>query len=228
MVAFLVVIAIGSAACGEPDPGEAGAAEDAPPKVTVAGDSISLGLGVAVREVAEGDPGGGEVVVRAIGEDGTGLARPDNFDWPERLGELAEDFPPEVLVLSVGSNDAQDLTDRNGATVVTMSDPEAWDEEYSARLAAVFDEFSDTDTTVVWLGQVRAEDQGVAEVNRHVHELASGLAASRDWVRVEDLAELTGSGANSTSECLSADGLHLSATCYERAAAALLERLELG
>lgn len=210
--------------CGGGD----GAASEAPerrdaPKVTVAGDSIALGLGVAMREAAAAseDPA---LQVRAIGEDGTGLARPDVFDWPARLGELADEFPPEVLVFSVGSNDAQDLTDVDGEVVATMAEDDRWDAEYSDRLARVFDEFADTATTVVWVGHVRAGGQRVAEGNRHIHELATQVAADRDWVVVEDLAELTGSGAESTSRCLSDDGLHLSGDCYEQASEELLER----
>ncbi len=84
-------------------------------------------------------------MVKVIGVEGTGLARPDNFDWPTRLAELARDFPPQVLVLSLGSNDAQDLVDATGKLVAPLSDPEAWEAEYAARLAASFDAFRDTD-----------------------------------------------------------------------------------
>lgn len=189
-------------------------------KVTVAGDSISVGLGAALRE--EVDDG---VVVKVIGSGGTGLARPDTFDWPARLEELARDFPPEVLVLSLGSNDAQDLADAGGATVATMADEDGWDEEYRARLARSFDAFAETGTRVVWVGHVRTEDDLVADTNRRVHDLATEVAASRDWVQVEDLAELTGSGGDSTSDCLISDGVHLSVECYGTAAGALADRL---
>ncbi len=227
VVPAVIFLAAALAGCGgsgsaasEANPGdEAGSA-----KVTVAGDSISLGLGVAMREEFEGTSVGSEdaeLEVKAIGVDGTGLARPDNYDWPGRLEELAADFPPDVLVFSVASNDAQDLTDEDGETVATMGDPDAWDAEYSSRLARVFDAFDGTGTEVVWLGHVRTEDPAVAETNRHVHDLATQVAATRDWVTVEDLAELTGSGAESTSECL-VDGLHLGRDCYVTASEELV------
>ena len=125
-------------------------------------------------------------------------------------------------MFSVGSNDAQDLTDETGATVATMADHEAWDEEYRARLARSFDAFADTGTRVVWMGHIRPEDDEVGETNRHIHELATEVAADHDDVIVEDLAVLKGSGADSTSECLSSDGLHLSRDCYSEAAEKLL------
>lgn len=185
---------------------------------------MALGFGIALRDWVQENAE--SVVVRAIGEDGTGLARPDTFDWPARLEELARDFPPEVLVLSVGSNDAQDLTDADGQVAALRRDSDAWDSEYASRLARSFDAFEDTGTTVVWLGHVRTEIDDVADTNRHIHELATEVAADRPWVQVEDLAELTGSGTDDVSDCL-ADGLHLTASCYWEAAAALLDRLQL-
>ncbi len=243
----LVAVTLLGVACGGGDPSTPAAADQRPGagkpyKITVAGDSVALGLGIAMRGIAEGSTGdhgatgdhgsadregatGEEIELKAIGEDGTGLAREDAFDWPARLAELARDFPPEVLVFSVGSNDAQDLTDPSGTTVVTMAEGAAWDAEYSRRLAAVFDEFRHTGATVVWVGPVRPADETVADTNRHIHRLATEVAATRDWVVVEDLAELTGSGAESTSQCLASDGLHLSQQCYREAAEELLARI---
>lgn len=192
-------------------------------KATVAGDSISVGVGSSLRDAVED-----HVTVKVIGEGGTGLARPDRFDWPARLEELARDFPPDVLVLSLGSNDAQDLTDSDGHTVAAMSEPQAWDEEYRVRLARSFDAFEGSGVRVLWLGHVRTEEDLVADTNRRVHDMAVDVAAGRDWVGVEDLAEITGSGDDEVSACLISDGLHLSTDCYDTAADALAARLGIG
>ena len=182
-------------------------------KVTVAGDSISVGLGSALREEL-----GDDVTVKVIGEVGTGLARPDDFDWPERLRELARDYPPDVLVFSLSSNDAQDLVDADGDVVATRSDDDAWDLEYAARLAESFDAFEHTGTTVLWVGHVRTEKDKVGLTNRHVHELAAQVATTRPWVQVRDLATILGSGEQVAHDCLVADGLHLRTDCLEMAA----------
>jgi lysophospholipase L1-like esterase len=222
LLAGVVAVAALGTACG----GEDGAGAVAPAaeerKVTVAGDSISVGLGAELRGVI--DDG---TVVKVIGEGGTGLARPDVFDWPGRLEELARDFPPSALVFSVGSNDAQDLTDISGNVVVTMSEEEAWDTEYAARLAQVFDAFEGTDTEVVWVGHVRAADERMGDGNRRIHRLAEQVAAERPWVRVEDLGELLGSGEDEATDCLLDDGVHLTVDCYRDADRALVERLGL-
>lgn len=182
-------------------------------KVTIAGDSISVGIGTLLREEI-----GATREVKVIGESGTGLARPDSFDWPARLEELAQDFPPEVLVFSLGSNDAQDLLDADGELVAPLVDVEAWEAEYSTRLARSFDAFEDSGTTVLWLGHVRTEQDMVGLVNRRVHELATQVAADRDWVVVGDLAEILGSGEDVATECLQDDGLHLTVDCLDRIA----------
>jgi len=246
-LALLVVVAVlcvVSGACGG-DSDAAAPVGSSSRKVTVAGDSISVGLGSHLRTVlqdgdegdddeGDGDEGDGDdTVVKVIGEGGTGLARPDNFDWPSRIRALAAEFPPDVLVFSVGSNDAQDLTDADGRVVVTMSDEEAWDAEYSRRLAEVFDAFAPADgasarTEVIWVGHVHAKKQVVGDTNRRVHELAASVAADRPWVDVEDLGELLGTGDGDASRCLLPDGLHLTADCLDEAARALVPAVDVG
>ena len=189
-------------------------------KVTVAGDSIAFGLGSELRGVVPDD-----VDVKVIAEGGTGLARPDSFDWPGRLAELADDFPPTTLVFSVGSNDRQDIADSDGTVIVPLADTDAWDAEYSARLAAAFDAFEGTGTNVVWVGQVRTRDPKVAEYNRHIHELAKEQAcdpALGEGGRPLRAARIRGVQATG---CLIEDGLHLSPKCYQRAGEALLPQL---
>jgi hypothetical protein len=222
-IAALAGLALVAGACG----GDSGAGLSEPgdggDKVTIAGDSISVGLGSALR-----DELGDTRDVKVIGVPGTGLAREDSFDWPTRLEQLAAEFPPDVLVLSLGSNDAQDLVGPDGRVVATMSDDEAWDAEYRARLAASFDAFRDTGTTVLWVGHVRTREDRVGLVNRHVHELAAEVAADRDWVVVADLAELLDSGEDVASDCLVPDGVHLRTTCLQDAAQQLAGRAPIG
>ena len=194
-----------------------------PYKVTVAGDSISFGLGPAIREQVATRPNS---QTKVIGVGGTGLARPDNVDWPGRLETLAKDYPPRVLVLSLGSNDAQDLTDENGKTVARFApadtaDGAAWDAEYSTRLARSFDAFKDSGTTVLWVGHVRTQKDQVGLTNRRIHRLAVAAAATRPWVKSADLAELLGSGEDVATDCLLSDGLHLKVSCYATAAKGL-------
>jgi uncharacterized protein len=198
-------------------PGATTAAGATVDKITVAGDSISVGLGSALREAAPED-----VTLKVIGEVGTGLARPDDFDWPARLRELSTDFPPDVLVFSLSSNDAQDLVDDDGEVVASFSDEEAWDAEYSARLAESFDAVRGTDTKVLWVGHVRTSKDKVGLTNRRIQALAEQVAATRPWVTVTDLASILGTGDDVAKACLVADGLHLKTNCLDMAAQEIL------
>lgn len=218
---LITVALLASAGCGDAAGDPASSSEGG--KVTVAGDSISVGIGTLLR-----DELGATREVKVIGESGTGLARPDRFDWPARLEELARDFPPEVLVFSLGSNDAQDLLDADGELVAPLVDVEAWEAEYSTRLARSFDAFDDSGTTVLWLGHVRTEQDMVGLVNRRVHELATQVAADRDWVVVGDLAEILGSGEDVATECLQDDGLHLTVDCLDRIATSVSSEAPIG
>ena len=215
LVLLMSVLLLAAGACADSSPTSGSTAAAAGPeyKVTVAGDSISVGLGAALRGAVDPD-----TVVKVIGVEGTGLARPDTFDWPNRLAELARDFPPQVLVLSLGSNDAQDLLAADGKPVASLADTEAWEAEYAARLAASFDAFRDTGTTVIWVGHVRTQEERVGTTNRRIHEIATEVAAGRDWVQVEDLADYLGSGEGIATTCLIEDGLHLNAACLDQAA----------
>ena len=223
VAAVLVVVA---ASCSGSPSGSAGAGpttSTAMPKVTVAGDSISVGLGASLRTAL-----GSGVDVKVIGEGGTGLARPDTFDWPARLAKLAREFPPTVLVLSLGSNDAQDLTDASGKDLVPFAKfppSAAWDAEYTRRLEASFDAFASTGTRVLWVGHVVTAEARVGQMNRHIHQLAVEVAKSRPFVEVADLAELLSTGESKATRCLVDDGLHLTVACLDEAAGTLRDRL---
>ena len=221
-ITSVIAVVVVSTGCGGDDAPADAAAPSSPEdhKITVAGDSISVGLGSQLREVV-----GDRATVKVIGEVGTGLARPDNFDWPTRLRQLADEFPPSVLVFSLGSNDAQDLTDTSGEVVASRSDDAEWDAEYSRRLAESFDAFEDTGTTVVWVGHVRTKEARVGETNRHIHRLAEQVASTRPWVEVADLGQLLGTGEKTATTCLVPDGLHLTVDCLTKADRALLPQL---
>lgn len=222
LVASVAVVLLSACSTGDSAPGASGSDGSVAPrfKVTVTGDSIALGFGASLRTAV-----GPDWEVKNIAESGTGLARPDRFDWPARLRQLARDFPPTVLVLSLASNDAQDLTDPSGKVQVPLANAAAWDAEYSKRLAASFDAFAASDTRVIWMGHVRTVEDRVGKVNRHVHELAKAVAADRPFVQVADLTELLGAGDAVPTRCLLPDGLHLTTECLDEAAAKLQPQL---
>mgnify|MGYP001452871268 CR=1 FL=1 len=74
---------------------------------------------------------------------------------------------------------------------------------------------------MVWVGHVRTKEDRVGLMNRHVHQLATAVAASRPFVTVTDLATMLGTGEQKADRCLIPDGLHLSTACLDEAAKVL-------
>ncbi|MGV3760653.1 MAG: DUF459 domain-containing protein, partial [Actinomycetota bacterium] len=121
-------------------------AED-PLRLLVAGDSMTEALGPVLEELAEGT---GVVAAERALEYSSGLTRPDFFDWPAHLAALLDEHRPEVVVVSVGANDAQGIQTPSGAASFGT---DAWVAEYRARVAATMDLLADDNRIVYWLGE---------------------------------------------------------------------------
>jgi hypothetical protein len=81
---------------------------------------------------------------------GTGLARPEVFNWPAYLAEVVARDKPDAVVLTIGSNDDQDLTGDGGGQ--NFGSPE-WIAEYRRRVGGLMDSITaNTDATLFWVG----------------------------------------------------------------------------
>jgi uncharacterized protein len=81
---------------------------------------------------------------------GTGLSRPEVFNWPAYLAdEVARDHP-DAVVLTLGSNDDQSLTGDGGGESFAGPD---WLAEYHRRVGGLMDTITASDeTTLFWVG----------------------------------------------------------------------------
>lgn len=114
--------------------------------VLLLGDSMIAGtLGSTLeRTLARGT---GLPVARAA-QLGTGLARPDVFDWMKVVPALLEREHPKFVVVSLGSNDATNL--REGDEVLDYGEAR-WRQAYLARVEAMMRTLAGTETHVLWL-----------------------------------------------------------------------------
>jgi hypothetical protein len=117
-----------------------------PLRVWVGGDSIAAGPAWAVGEAAAAT---GAATADTEFQVGTGLARPDFFDWYRHLAAVADARDPEVMVLLFGGNDIQPL-DRPDGTAVDHGQP-GWLEEYRRRVA-VMDTLAVRGPAWCWVG----------------------------------------------------------------------------
>ncbi|WP_232303696.1 DUF459 domain-containing protein [Pseudofrankia sp. DC12] len=101
-----------------------------PLRVLVTGDSLTESLGPTIANTAP-------ATVRAQTDTryGTGLVRPDFFDWASHAREQVATRAPEVVVVALGANDAQGITMPNGQVLPAGSS--GWVDEYRRRALVV-------------------------------------------------------------------------------------------
>ena len=132
----------------EPPPKKAFSPQDQA-RLWVGGDSLAITPGQSIINQA--------LATQAIGQlrpvDGhvaTGLARPEVFNWPSYLGQVMLAFDPDIMVLTLGSNDDQALTGGGGGQ--SFGTPE-WQTEYRRRVGGLMDAVTGRGKiTLFWIG----------------------------------------------------------------------------
>ena len=158
-----------------PNPKEPTAAN--PLRVLIVGDSIGIDLGDALQP----DLAGTGVVSAALdGRVSTGLTRPDYFNWPAELTADIKATNPQVIVVMIGANDAQDFL---GPPDVPYTSPQ-WNTLYAQRVAQFMQIAGSGGATVVWVGMPPMQNPGLnaqmSDVNAVVQQQAVEGASTRD------------------------------------------------
>ncbi len=126
-----------------------------PLRVLVVGDSIGLDMGGPLQA----DLAGTGVVNAALdARESTGLTRPDYFNWPAELTSDLKLAQPQVVVVMIGANDAQDFL---GPPDVPYSSPQ-WNAEYAQRVAQFMQIAQSGGAMVVWVGMPPMRDAGLS------------------------------------------------------------------
>ena len=128
--------------------------EAQPLTIWTIGDSTAQALGQLLTATFEGDPA---ISTRTIDRTSTGLTRQDYFDWPAALPGILAEGPPDVVVVSMGDNDAQPLQPQGSSTFVDVGSPE-WIAEYTRRLAGFVDQLAAAGSRVYLMGQPTMRD----------------------------------------------------------------------
>ncbi len=141
-----------------------------PLRVLIVGDSIGLDLGDALQP----DLAGTGVVNAALdGRVSTGLTRPDYFNWPAELSSDLKTTQPQVVVVMIGANDAQDFL---GPPDVPYTSSQ-WNTLYAQRVAQFMQIAGSGGAAVVWVGMPPMQDPSVnaqmADINSVVQQQAA-------------------------------------------------------
>jgi lysophospholipase L1-like esterase len=192
-----------------------------PRQVALVGDSMmAVGLSAVLLRTTATDPK--LRIVKAF-RSGTGLARPDVFDWFSEYPAMIGHNRPDVVIVAIGANDAQGYVDRDGQILTFGSD--AWVASYRRRVAAFMDLLESTGRQIIWMGlppmKSPVYDAHTAEINRITYTVVSGYPNAVWWNPTpyigspdgsfRDLGEVeTPTGHRTIAHLRADDGIHLS------------------
>jgi hypothetical protein len=148
--------------------------------VLLLGDSlIATGFGRDLETRLDEHPG---IRARRRAKSSTGLARPDFFDWMEVGREEVARHKPDVVIVILGGNDGQGLTDEEGQAVAPWGKA-AWEAAYRDRIEGFLQVISAPGRKVLWLelpatGLKRFEAK-LALIRRVQREVLAGYGEAR-------------------------------------------------
>jgi hypothetical protein len=208
-----------------------------PLRLWVAGDSLAQVPGEALERAVGG---GGPVDVLGIESRlSTGLARPDLYNWFDRIAAAIPELHPDVAVFSFGADDAHDYMSGvpEGRTVGKLGSP-SWDAEYRRRVVGVTRELNAAGVYVVWLGLPIPAGRGFRRsfhvVNGILERAARAVPSGSAYVDTWDLlATRSGRYADYLRDAhgrlvlmRARDGIHYTQPAGDLIARAVLQRLD--
>ncbi len=166
------------------------AAEAAATRVWIVGDSIVRETSFALRKTLES----ANVPVETFISLGSGLTRPDLFDWHAKLREIVTNSRPELVVVMMGASDIQDMNE-NGR-LLTRGAP-AWDAEYARRLDVALEILLGGGVRqVFWVGLPDMRDpalnQFAHDLNRIVQTRVTARSSARFFASASLLSKQPG------------------------------------
>lgn len=129
-----------------------------PLRLWVAGDSLVIDPGYALQRAALATP-----VIKSVGgvdgRIGTGLDRPDVFNWFDEIRKELQTLHPNAVLLCFGGNDDKAyMTGLPAGVSLGSFDDAAWRREYARRVAGLIDTINRAGAYVVWMGLPITED----------------------------------------------------------------------
>lgn len=152
-------------------------ADDSPLVYGIGGSTMGTLLGPMLDRVFETENG---ITFKRWGKASSGLARPDFHDWPKETPRLMKKHDPEVVVISLGTNDYQALWD-DGRWI--RQDDTKWETKYAERVDAMLEAMSadDEDRLIIWSGPYAFNGKNAVKrapvVNRIMKERVEAFAA---------------------------------------------------
>jgi hypothetical protein len=99
---------------------------------------------------------------------GTGLARPEVYDWLQQYPQMLGAARPQLIICALGANDGQNV--QVGKKVLEFGSAE-WDEFYRTRLTAYLDMLLKQQARVLWVGMPVMKEHHFAQKMLHMNAL---------------------------------------------------------
>lgn len=133
------------------------------------------------------------VKVKRFGKLATGLARPDFFDWPKKLDQLARRFKPDLVIANFGGNGAQDIPTAGYRKIKFAT--EEWDRMYRERVKEMIDIARRRGADIVFIGMPNMRESKFAKKMRHINKIQRAIAEEEGalWISTWEMAS-TGQG----------------------------------
>ena len=122
--------------------------------VYVAGDSLAKDLAIPLAGMVQ-DTGVARSVTQT--EVGTGLVRPDRYNWLAQFRADMANLKPDIVVVEFGGNDTQGIPMAGGQDIQSVLDPR-WAVEYGKRVGAAMDLLNAAGRKLVWVGVPNSRD----------------------------------------------------------------------
>lgn len=153
-----------------------------PLRVLITGDSLSQYLGQQfIQLTAHSKKVVGKIAVR----NGTGLARPDIFDWAKGARTAVSQARPDVVIVALGANDDQGIA-LPGPRALQVGGNE-WAQEYSRRAEVVMKILlGKGQRRVYWMGLPVVRDAKMDREYRALNEALKTAASHVPGVRYVD------------------------------------------
>ena len=199
-----------------------------PVKILVTGDSLASYIGVQMANEVDSR---GNVAVKTF--NGTGLTRPDYFNWQVAAENLSADRHPDAVVVVMGGNDGWNMS--HDGSSLTWGSPE-WIQEYARRVAVVSRAFlAGGADRVYWSGPPTARDAKWNGIFRDINAAVTRATRATPGARFVDLFEGTSNDGRYTETLIvdgkrvsarQSDGIHFSLEGAARPASLLIESIE--
>ncbi len=187
-----------------------------PRVVVLAGDSM-MAVGISATLLRQAATDKNLRMVKAF-RSGTGLARPEVFNWTDEYPAMLGAEKPDVVIVAMGANDGQGFVVQ-GKVLAFGSD--GWRKVYQDRLAAYLAMVAAGGARVVWLGlppmRVPVYDEKISLINRIAYSVVSRNPAATWWNTISFVGDETGKfrefvtlPSGRAMRLRSADGIHLS------------------